>query len=139
MEKRIAYYDFLRGIAIIFVVGIHAYLQSSDSEICRFVRNLIGCAVPIFLAISGFFLSRKPVNTRQSYIDFLQRQVPKVYIPMLIWSLPMLVVVFSHGDNTLESLLLFLCGGLGVFYFIALIIQCYLILPIVKGMGVMGG
>lgn len=139
MENRIQYFDFLRGIAVIMVVAIHAYPLSSDDGVSRVLRSLIGCAVPVFLAISGFFLSKKTFDNRKQYVAFLRRQVPKVYVPMLIWSLPMLTTVILKGDGIWQSVGYFFVGGLGVFYFIAVIIQCYVLLPILGKKPIGGG
>ena len=56
MKERIAYFDFLRGLAIMMVVGIHTYTLGEDSTV---VRQLLNAAVPLFIAISGYFLSQK--------------------------------------------------------------------------------
>ena len=46
MKSRIAYFDFLRGLAIIMVVGIHTYTLRKDSVV---VRQLFNTAVPLFI------------------------------------------------------------------------------------------
>lgn len=51
MKSRMAYFDFLRGLAIIMVVGIHTYTLGEDSMV---VMQLLNAAVPLFIAISGF-------------------------------------------------------------------------------------
>ena len=52
MKERIAYFDFLRGLAIMMVVGIHTYTLGEDSTV---VRQILNTAVPLFIAISGYF------------------------------------------------------------------------------------
>ena len=74
-SSRNEYFDFLRGIAIIFVVGIHTFACSEGySEYVRVEKNalrqLLNCAVPLFLAISGFFLSKNDLSTREQKISF---------------------------------------------------------------------
>ena len=73
-SSRIEYFDFLRGIAILFVISIHSFTPFSISEsntlsyhLAIIWRQIIGCAVPIFLAISGYFMSNKDVNTQSKY------------------------------------------------------------------------
>ena len=69
MEKqRNPYFDALRGVAILMVVAIHTYngatsLAEPAGCMAAAVRQLFNCAVPIFLAISGYFLSRKNMKT----------------------------------------------------------------------------
>lgn len=59
MTKRITYFDFLRGVAVLMVVGIHTFPQSTFGSISGnmeiVIRQMINCAVPLFLAISVFF------------------------------------------------------------------------------------
>ena len=65
---RLSYFDFLRGIAILMVISIHTF----DNGMVLpdvILRNIMNCAVPIFLAISGYFLGKKLETV--SYKDFL--------------------------------------------------------------------
>ena len=55
MGKRIDYFDMLRGVAIIFVLICHSYSGdplngSFKEELYLVVRQIVTCAVPIFLA-----------------------------------------------------------------------------------------
>ena len=92
MSQRIEYYDFLRGIAIIMVVGIHTFvsypIETTIGYTSAIVRQILNCAVPIFLALSGLFCGKKLLDNRQARICFWKKQIPKVYIPALIWSMP---------------------------------------------------
>ena len=108
MNKRIEYYEFLRGIAILMVIGIHTYISSNltsvEGAISIITRQTLNCAVPIFLALSGFFLGRKLFDNKQTIITFLKKQIPKVYIPCIIWSLPLLALdIRSGGGKYLET------------------------------------
>ncbi len=79
-SNRIEYFDFLRGIAIVFVVAIHSFtpfLLSESNTVNYHLgiiwRQIIGCAVPIFLAISGYFMSNKNINTHSKYGSFIKK------------------------------------------------------------------
>lgn len=96
------------------------------------LRQIIGCAVPVFLAISGYFLCRKKIENKVEYFCFLKHQIPTVYIPCLVWSLPWLLIAVLSGKSLVINLLLYFCCGLSVMYFIAVIIQCYIALPLLK-------
>jgi len=163
MNKRIEYYDFLRGVAIVGVIGIHAFWVYQDYlkeagmsmfDLNIFVRQLIGCCVPMFLALSGFFLANKDVSSWKKYSLFLRKQVMRVYIPCLVFSLPFLYwgISKSWGINDsfievctkrwlickeggiLNNLLYYLVCAKGVFYFAAVVIQFYLLLPLMQWM-----
>ena len=140
MEKdRNQYYDFLRGIAIIMVVGIHTEGQhcgfdSLTAQLNTILRQFLNAGVPVFFAISGFFLSRKDLTTNYNRSEFWKKQIPKVYIPALIWGLPWFALGLYGKENFWLQLLLWLCCGLSIFYFIAVTIQNYLLLPILQKM-----
>lgn len=121
MAKRIPYFDFLRGIAIIMVVAIHT-ITSSNSDLSICLRQFFNCAVPLFLAISGFFMSHKDVSTSDRYWQFVKKQVPKVYLPCLFWSVPLVLVdIHSNNFGLKELILFFVCG----FQFIILLLSLY--------------
>lgn len=131
------YFDFLRGFAIIMVVGIHSAGSLSPTftsfeNICTILlRQILNCAVPLFLAISGYFIGAKEISWGKKHIFFLKKQIPKVYIPTLLLSLPFLIFsLISRENGLLKPLVNYFACGFGVFYFIALIIQYYLLLPI---------
>ncbi|MBQ3806276.1 MAG: acyltransferase [Prevotella sp.] len=130
MTKKIKYFEALRGIAIIMVLAIHTY-PHSDSSFNLFVRQILNCAVPIFFALSGFFLYKKVLETKEQMYSFWRKQIPKVYIPVLIWSLPWFILGIMHGKLIQAPLRLFSCGY-SVYYFIAVIIQFYLLLPLLQ-------
>lgn len=129
MTKKIKYFEALRGIAILMVVGIHTCVM--DSSFNLFVRQIISCAVPIFFALSGFFLYKKCLETKEQMYSFWRKQIPKVYIPVLIWSIPWFIPKLLHGNIIAANMLLFSCGY-SVYYFVAVIIQFYLLLPLLQ-------
>jgi surface polysaccharide O-acyltransferase-like enzyme len=131
-QKRETYYDFLRGCAILFVVAIHTFGLSFANgsfplpSIC--FRNFLNIAVPIFLALSGFFMARKQVE-RNNFAPFFKKQFFRVYLPVLFCSIPLLLEnVLGGGSVTKNTLYLMFCGY-SIYYFVAVIIQCYLLLP----------
>lgn len=143
-NARLLYFDFLRGIAICMVVAIHTFLPCSFNNISDCiaisVRQICNTAVPLFLAISGFFLGRKELNSWQNIHSFWGRQIPKVYIPCLVYSLPIFVWgLIEKEKSMLVNVAYFLFCGYSVYYFVALIVQYYLLLPILKRFNKWGG
>lgn len=128
MHDRNTYFDYLRAIAIIMVVVIHTY-QIGDSVI---LRQLVNAAVPIFVAISGFFVSKKTIENKSQYVVFLRRQIPKVYVPTLLFMTPMFLLDIVRGESFLKSLVYLIICNYSIYYFIAFIIQCYVVLPLLK-------
>lgn len=132
MKEKKKYFETLRGIAIMMVVAIHTFgIASSNFKIE--VRELFNCAVPLFFLLSGFFLYQKPLSSKSEVLSFWKRQIPKVYMPVIVWSLPTFLknIFFNHHSVINEILLLFSCGY-HVFYFVAVIIQFYILLPLIK-------
>ena len=136
MTNRNQYFDFIRGIAILMVIAIHTFPQSDVSTqkgaINLILRQIAGSPVPLFLAISGFFLGGKILDTKEQRLTFWKKQIPKVYIPVLIWSLPLLFLSIKNGENLIISIIRFFGCGYSIYYFIALIIQCYIFLPMLQ-------
>lgn len=135
MSERIEYFDFLRGLAIIMVVATHtfgsSYTYESISLLGISVRQLISCAVPIFCVSSAFFLGNKDFANKYDYFIFLRKQILRVYLPCLVCSLPYLLLDFKKAEFIKPVLKFFSCGY-SVYYFIALIIQFYILLPWLK-------
>lgn len=138
MKNRIEYFDFLRGVAIIGVIAIHTYGGLSDN-LSVFTRQIFNCSVPIFLAISGYFLANKDISSADKYFDFLKKQIPRVYLPMLLWSIPYLMLSLANGQDIFKSIAYFFTGGYSIYYFVALILQFYILLPVFKRFVKMGG
>ena len=125
--ERNPYFELLRGVAIMMVVGIHTFKTGSDFSL--FVRQILNCAVPLFLACSGFFMAKKDVSDTTKYKTFLSKQIPKVYLPCLVWSIPYLILSLSQGGSIKDGVVnLFFCG-FSIYYFILLIMQYYALLP----------
>lgn len=64
-KSRNTYFDLLRGVAIIMVIAIHTYHKAEDSVASR---QLLNAAAPLFIAISGFFLSKKRIEQKAQYL-----------------------------------------------------------------------
>lgn len=80
-KQYITYFDFLRGVAILMVIGIHTYVAgeffSFDGTIRIVFRQFLNCAVPVFLALSAFFLGKKKLDTKTTIFAFWKKQIPK--------------------------------------------------------------
>lgn len=137
-KSRTQYYDFVRGIAIMMVVAIHTFKIpkdiSVDLSISTCIRQVFNTAVPLFLVISGYFLGRKDLSTSEKRWAFWKKQILKVYIPGVIWSLPPFVVCIMNAINGRSSVIVEVIKLLVLWhsYFVALIIECYIVLPFLK-------
>ena len=137
MQYRDSYYDVLRGIALICVIAIHTYTPSSIDifSISLMFRNICNSAVPIFIAVGGYFYFLKKNNVKPNYKNNLLKQFKFVYIPTLIWSLPYFYLTYIDQHDlsfgTLATLLFSLIAcGYSIYYFVAVIFQCYILAPL---------
>lgn len=136
-QSRDLYFDMLRGLAIIFVIGEHtskvANLETTQGfNFNVLVLETLKIGVPIFLAISGYFLSKKAINGWTNYKAFLSKQLPRVYVPMLLFSIPF---IFGNGFSirSIAGRFILACmGAYSIYYFVFLIAQYYLLLPLLK-------
>ena len=132
-QERLPYFDFIRGVAIIMVVAIHTFSQCYVPETLSIVgvamRNVMNCAVPLFCACSAFFLINEDLENGR-YKNFLIRRISRVYIPCLFCGLPYFLNDVLSGELFWKALVKYLTCSYGVFYFVALIIQFYVLLPL---------
>ena len=142
-KQHIEYFDFLRGIAILMVVGIHTFPSASwdspNDVLLIVIRQILNCAVPIFLALSAYFIASKKFDTSKDVISFWKKQIPKVYIPCLVWSIPYLILGICDNGNIFKNVVCFFFCGYSIYYFIALIIQFYLLTPLLVKINIWGG
>ena len=113
------------------VIWIHTYTDGL-MHFNLFLRQFLNCAVPIFLAISGYFIGHKSFAEQGSYVKFLKKQVPRVYMPMLLWSIPWMLLAIRGGESPMVSVFRTFMGDMSIFYFIILIIQYYALTPLIQ-------
>lgn len=140
MTNRIDYFDALRGLAILGVVATHVgslanvfEKDSFDFFFTIFWRNFWNFCVPLFISISGYFLAKKQIVEACDYNEFIKKQIPRVYWPMLFWSFIWFFLAIANNANLFSEVLkLITFQSSTPYYFIALIIQYYLLLPVLK-------
>lgn len=107
MAEKNSYIIYLRVLATIFVVMIHAstgFLYRIDPEAfdwsyANWINAATRCSVPIFVIISGYLLLHKDENTW----SFYKKRIPKLLYPFAFWTLIYLVYYFYRYTN-FESL-----------------------------------
>ena len=134
--KHISYFEVLRGIAILFVIINHSYegnpmAVSMKDQLYLIIRQIVIPAVPLFLAESGFFLAGKEFHDKKSYFGFVINHSFRVWLPMVIWSFPLFLFKDHHGHHLFFAIY-WLVGGYSIYYFITLIIQYYLMQPLLR-------
>lgn len=131
-NQRDSYFDLLRGIAIIGVIWIHTTKLADMNSILQIIlRELLAFCVPLFIAISGYFTAKKEIFNKYKYYEFIIKQIPKIIIPFIIWSIIYTIASIYSGTELTESLFRFFTFRASPqFYFVLLIIQYYILSPL---------
>lgn len=132
----IHYFSSLKGY--VFAQGAHQLSYIAIDQVMRF-------CVPLFIALSGFGLASKYGSSSISWGEFLKRRVSKLIPPYLLWSFFFMVVLTAvpqwHQPFQLTGVLdvLNVVGYALLYgtadyqlYFIPLIVQLYLLFPLLS-------
>ena len=142
-KERIPAIEYMRGISMLGVVGIHVgsqYLTNNPTanlQLLALYEIVTRFSVPIFFFISAFGLFYNlDLNEKFSYKAFMKRRFKTVLVPYLVWSLFYMV----HYTLTNHTLTLFaplnfagiLFFGLACYqlYFMVILIWFYLLMPL---------
>ena len=140
-------FDAFRGLAILAVVGLHAFYfdiwDKNDTALGREIwffigyTQLLSFAVPAFLFISGYCLSRKPLESLKDYKDFLVKRLTRILVPYLLWSCILIACKgITAGNFDIQGAVRVLLTGQAAlgYYFIIMIAQLYAITPVLQYM-----
>lgn len=145
MADKNSYIIYLRVIATVFVVLIHAstgFLNHIDTNAfdwnyANWINAATRCSVPIFVAISGSLLLQKDENT----LKFYKKRIPKLIYPFLFWTFVYLIYYFYRYTNfeslSLERILTItqdkiLHGANAHLWYLYMIIGVYLTIPFLR-------
>ena len=133
-KKRIFYLDFIRALAIIFVLLAHitrAFFQNASNLYFRYLcASLIDfgvLGVPLFLMISGALL----LNKDYKLSTFLKRRYIRVIIPFLFWNIIIIFskIIFEGKTVTLSNIKHMYFYN---FWFVWMILGVYLFIPVIN-------
>jgi len=124
LQKRLSFFDFFKGVCIIFVIILHI------KDISPTPSSLIAplwLAVPAFILVSGYLTSkRNPENVGTDYFWKIWWRIGLVYI---IFTVLWMILLAIPLTNLPGHLLLGLSNG-GSLYFIPVLLSLYLIYPL---------
>lgn len=137
--KRIFYLDFLKGVAIFFVVLLHtaalglsrAEIGTFTWEVCNVIDSLCRFVVPIFVMISGALL----LDEKKSF--YLQKSLKRLFIPLIMWSMlyALLVIAYQIRTVSFDSFTAFLKLSFITpthNWFLFMLIGVYIMIPLLK-------
>ncbi|MEN6413227.1 MAG: acyltransferase [Veillonellales bacterium] len=140
-KQRVIAIEYIRGISMLGVVGIHTGAYSLTNPLVNvhlfalfdiFTRF----SVPIFFFVSAFglFFNHK-LEESLDYLSFMQRRLRTVLLPYLSWSfLYMIHYTLISGDNSIWHpvlLLKYFIFGLASYqlYFLVILLWFYALMP----------
>lgn len=143
MKERIVYLDFLRCLAIFFVIVLHsiatiivnpAFYQCPSWYLCMIIDPFNRTGVPLFFVISGYLLLSSPKTER--VWDFYKHNIPKLAVPLTTWSLIYYFAEVIYTRQTIDIhdfLSRFFDQGISVhMWFIYSLLGIYLLCPFFK-------
>lgn len=141
-KERILSIEYIRGISMLGVVGIHTGAFSLSNphvnvHLFALLEIFTRFSVPIFFFVSAFglFLSQN-LNEPFDYLKFMKRRLRTVLIPYLIWSLIYMIhyTLVSHDASIWHQPLLseYFLFGLASYqlYFLVILLWFYALMPV---------
>ncbi len=145
MAEKNSYIIYLRVIATVFVVLIHAstgFLYRIDTtafdwNYANWINAATRCAVPLFVVISGALLLQKEENTW----NFYKKRLPKLIYPFLFWTIIYLIYYFYRYTNFATLSFETICtiaqdkilhGANAHLWYLYMIIGLYLTIPFLR-------
>lgn len=141
-DSRIIQLDYIRSLAIIFVIFIHSMGFINTIQVFEeayFVRvildSIIYSGVPLFVMLSGALLLGK----QEHILQFFRKRFKRILTPFILWSLLIYTILYiQDGGRSIHQFLLtyiyktLTTGVYGIYWYIYLIIGLYLITPILR-------
>ncbi len=135
-----------KGIAILAVITVHTlaslpstiYTSLEQLDLAVAIDQLTRFSVPVFVALSGYALSKKYEHDKLSVIPFYWSRIKKLLPLYLLWSaISIWVLSFSQtwsSGGLSNSIWLRLLRGEAdyQFYFVPMILQLYAIFPLIR-------
>jgi len=133
--ERDTWWDRWKGIAILAVVAIHA-LGATDGAppgswqhaFGLVARQFLNFAVPLFLALAGYFAGR---GFHGAALPYWRARAARILPPYLLWTAVFVAIRAPEHVHAPRALVEdFLFGrGIGIGYFVIVLLQCVVLVP----------
>jgi len=133
IKNRIAFFDFIKGLAILAVIFIHVGYFNVFFPIAQpqlfflyLTNNIARFAIPIFLICSGILLN--PLTDSRQIKEFYTRKIWRIFLPYGLCTLAYALYFSSNVPEFFYNLI----SGRAVlpYYFIIVLIALYLLYPL---------
>jgi surface polysaccharide O-acyltransferase-like enzyme len=147
MKRRMREMDVIRAVSALSIIMIHVSgVYTASSRSAYLINQLVRFAVPVFILISGLLLSVSgyEYNGVSGYLKFLSKRLKKIFIPYVLWSL--IFILFNMRDDLspirtdpggflADTGKKLLYGSAHAhLYFIIIILQLYLLFPVLRAL-----
>lgn len=141
-QKKIMAIEYIRGISMLGVIGIHtgAYSLSNPKvniHLFALLEIVTRFSVPIFFFVSAFGLFiTQDLTAKLNYSSFLAKRARTVLVPYVVWSLLYMIhYTFISGDTMIWHLPLlseYALFGLASYqlYFLVILLWFYALMPL---------
>ena len=137
MVKRDAAYDYIRSIAMIAIVLCHFFQIRHNYA----VFSWLNIGVQVFLVLSAKLMCQKEMTTWTQVFAFYKTRLLRILLPVWIYLLCLVPVLFLAGRGpAVSAIVLYAVGlagfaptgvlGLGHFWYITVLLLCYLLVPL---------
>ncbi|RFU62257.1 acyltransferase [Peribacillus saganii] len=142
-KKYIFEVHFLRAFACLAVVGVHVSAthfgmnEETWNRLTYFINQYGRFGTPIFAVISGFLLFYQVKRKGFQPGKFLKSRASKIVLPFLVWSLAYRYLLYYYDNQALgtpasELKKILLGESFYHLYFVAIVVQFYLIFPFLQ-------
>ena len=136
LENRIAYLDWLRILAMLMIITMHAPMPNigTDGLVLSSISFLTAPGIGLFFMVSGALI----LPTQDSMKPFLSHRLGKIVCPTIIWTLFYLTLRWTRqGFSPIDALKSIcsipLCAqGNGILWFMYTLIGLYILAPIIS-------
>lgn len=143
--KRDNSFDVWRGIAIIFVVAIHASntgkeFLSGPSQWNYFatlgLRQIYNFAVPLFFFMAGFFADKEIETVATRWKTYIGKKLTRILVPYILWSIVIILALQRNFDLLALAKKLLLGQAQGPYYFLIALSFLYILTPVISRFGI---
>jgi len=127
-HKRLVFFDFLKGVAILAVIAVHAADFTPHASI---LKVFLWFALPLFIFESGYLLSIRHDNDLDLK-EYLKHILSRIFVIYLFFVI-MFRLILGQEFTAKEIFLDVIFGRTsGNYYFIPIILQFYLLYPLLR-------
>lgn len=136
IKTREPYLDLVRILACVLVLYMHSTLPDvEDHTVSAIVTYCAGPCNALFFMVSGALLIQP---SAANFNVFVAKRLRRILPPLLSWSIIYLIIKISLGRISLQEAITALClfplqaTGCGYFWFMYVLLGCYLIVPMMS-------